>query len=106
MADKRVFPRLKKRIVVDFSVEGEQHSGFTHDLSYTGFFIVTTRLPGPGTAVMATLHLPDGKRIVLNGHVVRARRVPPQLRDSMANGFSMQIDGYSEEFTRFVASLH
>jgi hypothetical protein len=106
MSDKRVFPRLKKRLVVEFGVEGESHTGFTHDLSYTGFFIVSTRLPPPGTAVSVTLHLPDGKRVPLSGKTVRARRVPPQLRDSMQNGFSLQLTGYSEDYTRYVDSLH
>ena len=105
MADKRVFPRLKKRLVVEFSVEGESHTGFTHDVSHTGFFIVTNRLPPAGTTLPATLHLPDGKRITLTGQVVRSRRVPPQLRESMANGFSLQLVGYVEEYTRFVGSL-
>lgn len=106
MADKRVFPRLKKRLVVDFTIEGTHYSGFTHDLSYTGFFVVSSKLPAPGTELAATLHLPDGKRIALTGRVIRARRVPPQLAQSMANGFSLQINGYSEDYTRFVETLH
>ena len=105
MTDKRVFPRLKKRLVVDFTVDGESHAGFTHDLSFTGFFVVTTSLPAAGTPVAATLHLPDGKRISLTGRVVRARRVPPLLRETMSGGFSLQLSGYVEDYTRFVASL-
>ena len=105
MTDKRVFPRLKKRLVVEFSVDGESHTGFTHDVSYTGFFVVATRLPPPGTVVPALLHLPNGKKISLTGKVVRARRVPPQLRDTMVNGFSLQLSGYVEEYTRFVESI-
>jgi len=105
MTDKRAFPRLKKRLVVDFRVEGETHAGFTHDLSHTGFFVVTTNLPPAGAPVSATLHLPDGKRITLTGKVVRARRVPPQLREAMSNGFSFQLSGYVEEYTRFISSL-
>jgi hypothetical protein len=105
MTDKRVFPRLKKRLVVDFTVNGQTHAGFTHDLSHTGFFVVTTDLPAAGSSIVATLHLPDGKHIALTGRVVRARRVPPQLRDTMSNGFSLQLSGYVEDYTRFVASL-
>jgi hypothetical protein len=105
MTDKRVFPRLKKRLVVEYTVDGEAHTGFTHDLSYTGFFVVSTRLPPAGTEIAAVLHLPDGKKIQLTGKVVRARRVPPQLRDSMVNGFSLQLSGYVEEYTRFVESI-
>jgi hypothetical protein len=105
MADKRTFPRLKKRLVVEFSHDGESHTGFTHDVSHTGFFIVSTQLPKPGTTVPATLHLPDGRKITLTGQVVRARRSPPQLRDSVANGFSLQLSGYHEEYMRFIASL-
>ena len=105
MTDKRVFPRLKKRLMVDFEVDGEHFMGFTHDLSYTGFFVVASKLPAPGSPVKATLHLPDGKRVNLAGSVVRARRVPPQLAQSMANGFSLQLAGYSEEYTRFVETL-
>jgi len=104
--DKRTFPRLKKRLMVEFVVDGEKHTGFTHDVSYTGFFVVTNTLPTPGAYVTATLHLTDGKRVDVHGHVVRARRVPPALTQSIANGFSLQLGGYSEEYTRFVGSLH
>ena len=106
MSDKRVFPRLKRNLVVEFTHDGEAHSGFTHDLSHTGFFVVANRLPPPGTSLQATLHLPGGKRITLTGTVVRSRRVPPQLRDSMTPGFSLQLSGYVEEYTRFVESLN
>ena len=105
MADKRVFPRLKKRLVVDIAYDGESHAAFTHDVSHTGFFVVSARLPAPGTNVVATLHLPDGKRLTLPARVVRARRVPPQLRDSMANGFSLELSGYNEDYMRFVSSI-
>jgi PilZ domain-containing protein len=105
MSDKRVFPRLKKRLVVDFSVDGESHTGFTHDLSHTGFFIVTNSLPPPGSTITATLHLPNDKRVALTGTVVRARRAPPQLKDSVSTGFSLQLSGYVEDYTRFVESI-
>lgn len=90
---------------MDFTVDGETHGGFTHDLSHTGFFVVTTNLPRSGALVSAILHLPDGKRVTLNGRVVRARRVPPQLRETMSTGFSLQLSGYFEDYTRFIASL-
>jgi hypothetical protein len=106
MSDKRAFPRLKKRLMVEFHIDGEHHTGFTHDLSYTGFFVVASKLPKPGSPLTAVLHLPNGKRLELAGSVVRARRVPPQLTAAMANGFSLQLGGYSEDYTRFVDTLH
>jgi Tfp pilus assembly protein PilZ len=105
MTDKRVFPRLKKRLVVEFAYDGTLHSGFTHDVSYTGFFVVANRIPPAGTDVVLTLHLPNTKRIPLNGKVVRSRRAPTQLASSVPSGFSVQLAGYSEEYTRFIASI-
>ena len=106
MADKRVFPRLKKRLMVDFVIDGVLSTGFTHDLSFTGFFVVSSRLPKIGTVLPATLHLPSGKRISLTGKVVRSLRVPTALAQTIPNGFSMQLTDYAEEYTRFVESLH
>ena len=94
------------RDFVDFVVDGALCTGFTHDVSFTGFFVISSRLPQIGTMLPATIHLPDGKRVTMTGKVVRSRRVPPALAQTFANGFSMQLTGYSEEYTRFVSSLH
>lgn len=105
MAEKRVFPRKKKRLLVDFVVDGVKATGFTWDLSNTGMFIATARMPQIGSMLKACLHLPDGKNIDCVGTVVRARKVPARLTSLEANGFSLQFEGYIEDYHRFLASL-
>ncbi len=105
MADKRSFPRKKKRLVVEFVADGSKTSGFTWDLSYTGLFIAAHHLPKMGEMVTVTLHLPNGKKCQLIGKAVRARRVPAALAMSEPNGFSLMVSGYSEDYTAFMSSL-
>ena len=48
MNEKRTFPRWKKRLLVDFEVEGRTASGFTWDISHTGLSISSQYVPKLG----------------------------------------------------------
>jgi hypothetical protein len=105
MAEKRAFPRKRKRLIVDFELDGGKCSGFTVDISYTGLFIGTNQLPRLNQTLTVHLHLPEGKRVQCTGKVVRGRKMPAALAQTDANGFCLALAGYNEDYTRFFASL-
>ncbi|HTO87128.1 MAG TPA: PilZ domain-containing protein [Thermoanaerobaculia bacterium] len=105
MADKRKFPRVKRRLVIEFHLAGSPYYGFTHNLSPMGLFVRSIRIPTLGTSVSAELHLPDGKRIPLQGRVVRSFRAPTALARLVPSGFGMALSSSSEEYFQFLAAL-
>ena len=105
MTQKRAYERKKRRFLVEFKLEGAPCTGFTNDVSPSGMFIRSTRLPTPGTFVTVNLHLPEERRVVLRGKVVRSVRVPPALSRLIPNGFALHFSDTPEEYFQFFATL-
>jgi PilZ domain len=105
MAEKRGAPRRKKRIVVDFDTTEAKTTGFTHDLSRTGLFIRTIRIPRIGKVLRAVLHLPDGSQLPIEGTVVRSFRAPSMLGTVLPAGFALKVSPKSPEYDTFAATL-
>jgi hypothetical protein len=105
MADKRKFPRVKRRLVIEFRLAGAPYYGFTYNLSPLGVFVRSIRIPNPGAAIEAELHLPDGKRIPLQGKVVRSYRAPTALARLVPSGFGMALTSTAEDYFQFLAAL-
>ena len=106
MAEKRTFARKKKRFIVDYDLDGVTYSGYTWDISYTGLFIASPHMPRVGLTILVRIHLPDGKKLECDGKVIRAKRVPVAYSLSEgATGFSLELIGYDENYTRFFGML-
>jgi hypothetical protein len=105
MAERRAYGRKKRRFLVEFNLRGAQCTGFTYDISPTGIFVRSVRLPDPGTFVTANLHLPEGKRLAIRGKVVRSFRVPAALSRLIPSGFSMRLSDSPEDYYQFLATL-
>ena len=105
MAERRQFARKKRRFLVEYQLQGASCNGFTYDISPSGIFVRSIRLPNPGTYLTANLHLPQGKRIAVRGKVVRSFRVPPALSRLIPSGFSMRLSDTPEDYFQFLASL-
>jgi hypothetical protein len=105
MPERRTHPRRRKRVVVDFETGEAKTTGFTHDLSRSGLFVRTIRIPPIGKPLRAVLHLPDGGQVAVEGIVVRAYRVPPTLRSLVPSGFGLRLNLCPPEFDDFAASL-
>jgi hypothetical protein len=99
MAEKRSAPRSRRRLLVDFETPAAKTTGFTQDLSRTGLFVRTIRIPRIGTSLRAVLHLPAGGHIPIEGTVVRSYRAPAALRSVVPTGFGLRIErGRSPEY--------
>jgi len=105
MAERRGFARKKRRFLVEFHLQGSNCTGFTYDVSPTGIFVRSMRLPALGTLLTASLHLMSGKRISVRGRVVRSHRVPAELARVVPSGFSMCLSDTPEDYFQFLATL-
>ena len=105
MAERRTFARKKRRFLVEFNLQGASCTGFTYDVSPTGIFVRSIRIPLPGTFLTANLHLAAGKRIAVRGKVVRSFRVPPALARLVPSGFSISLSDTPEDYYQFFATL-
>lgn len=105
MEDRREFARKKRRFLIEFPLQGSNCTGFTYDISRTGIFVRSIRLPAPGTYLTANLHLTTGKRIAVRGRVLRSHRVPAELARIVPSGFSMSLVDVPEDYFQFLSSL-
>ena len=105
VSERRSFARKKRRFLVEYRLRERPCTGFTYDVSPSGIFVRAIRLPEPGTALTARLHVPDGKRIEVRGKVVRSFRVPPALSRVVPSGFSIRLAETPEDYFQFLATL-
>ncbi len=103
--ERRGFARKKRRLVVEFSIRDAPCTGFTYDVSPSGIFIRSARLPTPGTDLTADLRLAEGRHVVVRGRVVRSFRVPAALSNLVPSGFSIRLSDTPEEYYQFLATL-
>lgn len=106
MAEKRQFPRKRRRLTVEFHWNKTACTGFTYDISPSGIFVRSIRIPRLGTRLRVRIVLPDAKEIPLAGAVVRSFRVPPSLARSVPSGFCLKImERPPEEFLQLLAAF-
>jgi PilZ domain len=105
MRRKRAFERKKRRLLAEFTIDGNHYSGFTNDVSPSGIFVRSSRLPDLDQPLAVTLHLPDDKRIVVRGKVVRSFRVPATLSRVIPSGFALLVSDSPEEYFQFLMTL-
>ena len=90
--EKRPAPRQLKRLFVRFGTTLPTYVGYTTDISTTGIFIKASTIFPPKTQLNISLTLPDNSVLYLTGHVMWAKRVPPQLaRLVRKNGMGIRL---------------
>jgi hypothetical protein len=104
MAERRRFPRIKKRILVTFQVGTHTGEGFTNDLGPTGIFVRSVYFPRPGTTLRIRLKCPAGQ-IAVRASVVRSYRVPQRLSAHVPSGFIVQLIDPPETYFELLARL-
>ena len=70
--DTRTARRRKAEWTVEFQQGPLQGTGVTGDVSPRGMFVRTKQIPGTGPMVRLTVNLPEGRKLVLRGKVVRS----------------------------------
>jgi hypothetical protein len=100
--EKRTARRRKAKIKVDFSQGSFQGSGVTEDVSPRGMFVRSSQIPGTGPALRLTVNLPEGRKLVVTGRVVRSAT---SLTPASASGFGLRIAHDSPEYQELLARL-
>ncbi len=76
---KREPTRFKKRIRVNFGIDGASRVAFTEDISQTGVFIRSANVCSPDTKLTLEFLLDSGETVKLEGRVMWAKKVPQNL---------------------------
>lgn len=105
LTEKRIFPRHKRRLLVEWAAEGFASAGFTHDLSASGMFVCSLHIPEREIELTLNLAHPDGRMIRLRGIIVRSYRVAPSLRRARRSGFCVRLIEAPEDYFLLVADL-
>lgn len=100
-SDQRTSRRRKAEIPVEFAQGPFQGTGVTGDVSRRGMFVRSPHIPGTGPLLRLTVNLPQGRKLVLRGRVVRsARGTPP----AASHGFGLRLveewPGFEELFPK------
>ena len=90
-ADKRNLRRHRKRLQIKFGVETAGRFGFTEDLSETGIFIKSAVVQNPNSILKLELTTTGGEVISMEGRVMWAKKVPPNLLRRLKGGMGVRI---------------
>lgn len=97
MAEKRLKKRVRRRIALRFGTVEATRLAFTEDISNDGLFVKTTNIATPGSRLIVTLMIEDDRLVVLEGRVMWAKRVPPQMiRLVKKSGMGVRIERFIE----------
>lgn len=102
---KATFPRKKRRYHVGFDLEGCSCNGFSHDVSASGIFVRSIRLPKPGEILTLTVRLSGGVILTMRCKVVRTHRVSGTLSSVRPSGFAVQSIDAPEGYYQLLATL-
>ena len=91
MADKRTSKRKRKRLKLRFGIDDYTYLAFTDEVSETGMFIRTPKVFAPGTMIKILLFIQDESEIHLEGRIMWAKRIPPQIIRSYKGGMGIRI---------------
>ena len=98
--DKRTAPRHRVEMLVEFDLGGSWERGVTGEISRSGMFVRSPRIPSVGPAVNLTVHLPGGRELLLKGRVV------PTSEDlAQPAGFGVRLTEKPGEYDEFLRRL-
>lgn len=82
--DKRTARRRSAEMTVEFTQDSIHGTGVAENISRRGMFVRAARPPSAGPQLRLTVNLPDGRKLVLTGRVVRSA-------DASATGFGLRL---------------
>jgi hypothetical protein len=99
--EKRTSRRRKADMEVEFTQDGAPARGVIGDLSPRGMFVRSSRIPGTGPNLRLTVNLPNGRKLVLTGKVVRTVGGAA----SKPSGFGLRLADDSPEYDELLLKL-
>ncbi|HEY1434692.1 MAG TPA: PilZ domain-containing protein [Thermoanaerobaculia bacterium] len=82
--DKRTARRRSAEMTVEFTQDALRGTGVAENISRRGMFVRASHMPAAGPQLRLTVNLPDGRKLVLKGRVVRSA-------DDTASGFGLRL---------------
>jgi len=79
VSENRSLVRHKKRFSVYFGIGEANRVAFTEDLSHSGLFIRSLNVCPPNTKIKLELLMENENKVVLEGRVMWAKKVPQNL---------------------------
>ncbi len=98
--EKRTAPRHQVEMLVEFDLGGSWERGVTGEISRSGMFVRSPRVPSVGPAVNLTVHLPGGRELLLKGRVVPTGEDPAR-----PVGFGVRLTEKPGEYDEFLTRL-
>lgn len=98
--EKRRAPRHQVEMLVEFDVGDSWERGVTGEISRSGMFVRSQRIPNVGPAVNLTVHLPSGRELLLKGRVVPVSDDPARPA-----GFGLRLTEKPDEYDSFLTRL-
>ncbi len=90
--EKRERLRKKTRLPVRFGAERPLTMGLITNVSARGVYISTNSVLRNGATVHLQVHLPTGEQLLLQGRVMRARRVASALATITTGGMGVRLE--------------
>ena len=100
--EKRTARRRQAEMTVEFVQDGFHGTGITRDFSRRGMFVRSTRIPGAGPALRLSVNLPDGRKIMLTGRVIRTAA---DASAATPSGFGIRLTGSPREYDDLFSAL-
>lgn len=96
--EKRDRQRKKTCVSVRFGAEQTDRMGLVTDVSARGLYIATNAVLPSGSQVRVQVPVPGGAPVVLDGKVMRSRRVAVQLVMHTKGGIGVRLDNVPPEW--------
>lgn len=90
--DKRRRARKKTRLPARFGATRPERLGLITDASAHGFYLSTNAVLARGTVVQVQVKMPGREPLLLEGRVMRARRVASQLVTLSTGGMGVHLE--------------
>ena len=90
--EKRERLRKKTRLPVRYGAERPTTMGLITNVSARGVYISTNSVLTSGAKVFLQVHLPSGEQLLLQGRVMRARRIASALATITVGGMGVRLE--------------
>ena len=102
---KRRFPRIRRRLRCEVSIDGQRRVGVVLDLSPGGFFVQTQATPEVGAKVLVHMRDPSDRVVDVPVRVANRRAIAPRLRSVARGGIGCEVTAPPEAYFRLLHSL-
>jgi hypothetical protein len=89
--ERRKYARYKKRTTVRYGESELDRSGFTHDMSARGMFILAQQLPPLDQRLHLQVFVDTTRALYFEAVVRRHRVAPPAMRQTAPSGFGVRL---------------